>query len=831
MSFREAEANRGTLSQDNKSIYNVNQEKLGTPLYNDWSFIRQPPTQPILQSTNFTNNMSLLHNNIPQNILRSRIKEFTMIIDSADRDVVLYPNPFDFVVSIGPQVQNKIIEYIKDINDQIIIDPTTNAPFVNEKVLPIPGPVIKDPIYWLKYVRLDYAILPQSYTMDINSLKNNNYDIVSNDIDITKINLLDGDRCIQVHIPEINGSSISNKSVPGPLRYSTNDNLSESFAVLFDHTLINKNFFSSCNRGAGVDYNEPVKLLNKLTIKFKDSRGNQLKYPFLKSCECCNKKCDNNCCDPVRDGTSRFGYSNRLLKSKDSTAFGGCFAIDFMKVEQKFFHLNINVDLISNIVTGSHFKLEYRLNIINENNFTLEVIGMYYERELQLQGTFKRITTNTLEGMFRGLYDEVSIKGIIKFVTLENEISGYTKFSYGPQKIVIPFTLPLEITQTTITTHTRILVNIYPLSLITYFKLEYPVIDLDKKQDILRISIMIGNHIKVNGTFDKHKLIFKANIQGKIFNNKFNLTIDVINGIGSAVGMYEHEHVSLIIMYRNDSLSSKGDPKESVVRVIGKLGVIPIKLKYVSPVPLTLFNWMKIYGVIIDLISGNKIPICINAEKMDSNVIPKKNIVNIVNFDKNMVVNEMFRISDDNRYIGSYNYNNIDRKPMEQNVSHPERDLIEARNVSVSHPERDLTGAHGNNIYSNYSNPPRDIVAIVNNDNKNTIIGKIIGVPKDINFDFINKLMTQIDLTDNVTSTVYELKGTIQENFISLTDSKKLVSFCQIIKECEHDIAPTTYKSCCDCVISPKDYRLQNQLHIKLGIVIDDIPLIFSKQS
>lgn len=723
-----------------------------------WAPYNQPPAKPILYSTDFKRHIPLVHENIPLDVLRSKIKEFTIVLDSNDRDVIQYPNPFHYKVIIGPQIQQKISEYIKDIHGNLVRDAITNNYLTKEIVVPLPGPIIKDKIVWIKYIRLAYAVLPRAYTMDINSLKKGNNECCIDN----KSNLLDGDISTQIHIRELS-DQIS------PYKYSTNDSLSNSFAVLFDHTIINNYFFISEHEGAGIEYDESLSELSTLTVSIKDSRGKQLEYPFLKSCKCCNEgRCDNKCCS---------------LKVLDMTTFFGSLALDFESVINEIVKINCIIDTKDRTIIGNSIDFHYEIKN-NMSELKIKINGKYKNETYNIVADIRKTEDNTYNGSFKG-----TINGDIKVIIQGNHVNGVVEYNFGISKVVIPFSIPITISDSFILIQHDVNVFIYSKSLLENIKIEYPV--NDNFNDI-RLNIMIGNALKFVGKIEKNKL--DGVLTGNIWNKYINLTIYVINGVGSVVGKYGVDDVSLIIQFDNVN---------GILNISGKVGNDVISYTYNSSVkPITFHNWMQLYGFIKDNLNINHIiPFCLNVQKADMNLISNRSVINVLNFMNNITVSEVYKIEGydkQEKYIGSYNFNNQFRMPVEMNK------LLNMLNM-------------------NYKNNP-DVNVVVNKSAKH-VLGKILG---SFNYDFENKNNNEIILSDVVNGTTYKLYGTLQDEFVVMNDEKNNISFGMMNIISHHDHPPKT--KCCDCIISPKDKRLQNQLHIKLGLVIDDIPLLFNKQ-
>src|SRR5256885_725946 len=61
--------------------------------------VMQPAPSTILEKVNFTNPNTTLHNNLENNLLAENIIEYHINIDSDDRNIETYPNPFNYTVS------------------------------------------------------------------------------------------------------------------------------------------------------------------------------------------------------------------------------------------------------------------------------------------------------------------------------------------------------------------------------------------------------------------------------------------------------------------------------------------------------------------------------------------------------------------------------------------------------------------------------------------------------------------------------------------------------------------------------------------------------------
>jgi len=749
-----------------------------TTVRKNWSWYNSPLPMPTMYSTDFKRHIPLIHENIPiDNVLRSKVKEFTMVIDSTDRDIVQYPNPFYYRVTIGPQVQQKITEFVRDEYGYVLKDPITNQPITNSFVVQTPGPIIKEKIVWIKYIRLVNAVLPRA----------NSFSICNE----TQSNVLDEDSSTQIQIKELTGQI-------SPYKYSTNDNLTDCFAILFDNYIMNKHFYMSMHDGTGIIYDESLSSLNYLSVSIRNSNGKQLEYPFLKNCKCCNSNCNNNCCDDKKK-IENICFSPS--KNESVSHYGGMLTIDLEPLVTNTFSIKCTIDLIKKTIKGECIDITYTIKQLENKEQKITIKGTFMQMYYDIT-TYICKNNDTYEGNFKGCNISMTkgiidnIDGNIKFVIQNSEIDGTVSYTFGNSRITIPFVLPFTTKDDKLyTCDHNITYTIYPQSFIENVALEY-ITHYVCSEDSSNITLKfkIGTLIlKVD--INTKTLTLDGSLTGKLFDKNISLTIFVVNGAGSIVGMFGKDDVSLILQF---------DDVNGIFNIKGRVGCEVMNYSYTFPFhPVTLDNWMQFYGSVTDVLNINrKIPICLNLSKM--NVVVGKNIYANLTHYNNKIVFETYQIENNKKhmkYIGSYNFNNKYRMPVEMNKLH---DIINM----------------------NFFGTPNTTVVV--NKSRNGILGKIMaGFPPIINYDFENK-NNEIVLVDVPTGDTTCLHGVINEECISVTDCKN-ISF-GMIETCIVENNIKTTKSCCDCVVSPKDFRLQNQLYFKIGLVVDDIPIIFNKQ-
>lgn len=142
-----------------------------------------------------------LYDNLNDNLNKEQIQEYRLNIDSMDRDVSLYPSPFEYTVCFGPVVnsgldstiqrieaKNQLKNEIKKINkqrkpnqpvtasqadfddDMLIIDSNPNILVNYDNTLKrIYNPYITRDFINVKFIRLDNVVLPRFNKVIINS--------------------------------------------------------------------------------------------------------------------------------------------------------------------------------------------------------------------------------------------------------------------------------------------------------------------------------------------------------------------------------------------------------------------------------------------------------------------------------------------------------------------------------------------------------------------------------------------------------------------------------------------------------------------------------------
>lgn len=198
-------------------------------------------------NNNFFNKNDFLDNNIHNNVLSECITEYSVIIDSKDRSPEVYPNPFQYCVKFGPlQLYNE--------SDGVRIPHIEASPIINQ--------IFKN----IKYVRLDFAIMPLYYKTKIMEVE------VMPDI-IEEIRVID----INKKLPMYNYINLNIKDLGDVNSRSTNDLLSDSFATLYwKQNVSGTHYKSFIGGGMRIYPDHDLGHFQNMHIQFTDQYGHLL---------------------------------------------------------------------------------------------------------------------------------------------------------------------------------------------------------------------------------------------------------------------------------------------------------------------------------------------------------------------------------------------------------------------------------------------------------------------------------------------------------------------------------------------------------------------------
>lgn len=205
----------------------------------------------------FSNNQQLLHNNIFPNVLHEEIREYSILIDSKDRNFQVYRDPFSFRVTFKPLPSQ--------------LDPITGIRHES------PAPVINDSMCNIRYIKLDNIILPKWYCIKARKQKVLLENGARDEVvlwDVNKKKSLVKNNYIVMVVDELCSNSSN--------LLSTNDLLSESFATIyFDQSINDTHYQGETTNGYKVFPIDKLYELKYLTFRFLNPYGEKIECGHL----------------------------------------------------------------------------------------------------------------------------------------------------------------------------------------------------------------------------------------------------------------------------------------------------------------------------------------------------------------------------------------------------------------------------------------------------------------------------------------------------------------------------------------------------------------------
>lgn len=346
--------------------------------------------KPIELMPDTKNKHETLYDNLGENLLKESVREYRLNIDSSDRDVSIYPDPFNYVVFLGPVTNSginasvsrtNIKNELKTINKKNknnknfdIVEKNTIANMSNDNIFLFDNPeaikeytigleksfnpyIIRDFVN-VSYVKLDCAVVPRYNSVSINSCwdfcrkkhhKRNffkdEYDrikdyLILNDRyipdDKNEYNPL-GDRFIQIYIKEL--QSIRN--------FGTNQITDKSFILIYDKTL-GALYLKLIPYSATKIYKDSLLgNLTRLSIEFYNSWGQPLKINTSSIDYEKNQILNTKIINPDKFDLIKLIKSNNEIQH---------FIHNFNEIIKCFVMINYNIDLLIPFYTPESFN-------------------------------------------------------------------------------------------------------------------------------------------------------------------------------------------------------------------------------------------------------------------------------------------------------------------------------------------------------------------------------------------------------------------------------------------------------------------------------------------
>ena len=221
---------------------------------------------PMIEPLDYGNKNDMLHNNVGGMVLDEHVVEYRINIDSLDRNIKVYPNPFCFTVKFNPPSSGIV-------RTEVLKNGVSTA--VNDFFEGPPKPHIHKEFRNVKYIKLDSIVLPQ-YSNIVET---------STGIEFDKDSLLIDDRYVALVIDELESNRILCTS-DGSLREDPDTGKVVSppcpFALIFPDKLLGRNYYTGTPYYGSIIYkNSLLGNISSLTIQLTDSCGVPLKFDGL----------------------------------------------------------------------------------------------------------------------------------------------------------------------------------------------------------------------------------------------------------------------------------------------------------------------------------------------------------------------------------------------------------------------------------------------------------------------------------------------------------------------------------------------------------------------
>ena len=249
----------------NQLTTNTQQNMAQNPMMSKFSEAYAP--RPVLiEPINYTNPNNLLHNNVAPTVLDEHIVEYKINIDSLDRDIAVFPDPFCFNVDFNASA-SELERNERTVNGQYM---TTTTKYKGS-----PAPIISREFRNVKYVKLDSIVLPQ-YS---NVIEVNNTWIRDPD------SYLVDDRFVTLQIDQLNNNDRVYSTYDSNCRLDENGNVilpPQPFGIIYPDTKLGNIYYTGTPYNANRIYNNSaLGNISRLDIKFFDGCGMPLKFDNL----------------------------------------------------------------------------------------------------------------------------------------------------------------------------------------------------------------------------------------------------------------------------------------------------------------------------------------------------------------------------------------------------------------------------------------------------------------------------------------------------------------------------------------------------------------------
>ena len=434
--------------------------------------------KPIMFMPDTKNKHETLYDNLNDNLLKESLKEYRLNIDSINRDVRIYPDPFNYIVTLGPvtnsgiydsvsktslkqdlktdlknqkkytqsiqknyleqeknriaNLENRINETESNSNEVNIFE---NPDAIKEYTLNLESsfnPYIIRDFKNINYIRLDCVVIPKYTSICINEhwdfcrKSHHKKNFFKDEYDRIKDYIILNDRYIPNERTEYNPLGdrfvqIYIKELQSTRNFGTNPITDKSFILIYDKTL-GALYLKLIPYSATKIYKESLLgNLTKLSIQFYDSWGNPLKI----NTECIdyeiNQISNTNLIEPGNYNISKcVDLNSNMKKIKLIAKF-------YNEIIKCFIMINSNIDKIIPFYTTNEFNngehnitphddcLEYNEIIINNKIFNIKNIYSEFNSFVGSEGFVEKIKISSINSKKIKLSIDEFIQNIIWF--------------------------------------------------------------------------------------------------------------------------------------------------------------------------------------------------------------------------------------------------------------------------------------------------------------------------------------------------------------------------------------------------------------------------------
>lgn len=418
--------------------------------------------KPIMFMPNTKNNHETIYDNLNENLLKESIKEYRLNIDSIDRNVQIYPDPFNYIVSLGPITNSGINTSISRTNlkqelkleqknqkkkhldikknyleqekcryneiinsEQYLIDENKNDIFIfndpnaiKEYTINLErsfNPYIIRDFKNINYIKLDCAVIPKYTSICINECWDfcrkfhHKKKYFKDEYERIKDYIILNDRYIPNEKDEYNPLGdrfvqIFIKELQSVRNFGTNPTTDKSFLLIFDKTL-GALYLKLIPYSATKVYKESLLgNLTKLSIQFFDSWGKPLKINTTNIDYEIDQITKTELIDPTNYNLNNFLIelkSEKKLKStiKYYNEIIKCFIMINSNIKQLIpFYISDNYNLKKNETEFHYECIDYKTINLNTKIFNNDNIYSELDSFVSLEGFIEKIKISCVGG-------------------------------------------------------------------------------------------------------------------------------------------------------------------------------------------------------------------------------------------------------------------------------------------------------------------------------------------------------------------------------------------------------------------------------------------------